>query len=64
MLAIRASAEMAAGRFDSAEHLYKRAIALSEDETFKASAAIQLMILMMNQGKNEIATLEPLIQSA
>ena len=44
---------MTAGRFDSAEHLYKRAIASSDDATFKASAAIQLLILMTNRGKHE-----------
>jgi len=63
VLAIRASAEMMAGRFDSAEHLYKRAIALSEDATFKASAGIRLLVLMTNQGKDACAVLEPMLHT-
>jgi len=63
VLAIRASAEMIAGRFDSAEHLYKRAISLSEDPTFKASVAIRLLVLLTNQDKDECANLEPMLVS-
>ncbi|MBV9972358.1 MAG: hypothetical protein JO135_03400, partial [Candidatus Eremiobacteraeota bacterium] len=63
VLAIRASAEMTAGRFDSAEHLYKRAIALSDDATFKASAAIQLLVLLANQNRDDLELFAPLLTS-
>ena len=62
VLAIRASAETAAGRFDSAEHLYKRAIALSNDETFKASAAIRLLVLLTNRGSVDPARIDSLVR--
>ncbi|MBV8726564.1 MAG: hypothetical protein JO233_02165 [Candidatus Eremiobacteraeota bacterium] len=62
VLAIQASAEMVGGRFDSAEHLYKRAIALSEDDEFKASVAIRLLVLLTNQDKDECANVEPLLR--
>ncbi len=64
VLAIRALTEVSGGRFDRAERLYRRAIELSNNDAFRVATGIQVLLLLLNQGRNGLGHLLPMVESA
>jgi LuxR family maltose regulon positive regulatory protein len=64
VLGIRGTVMGDAGRFDRAESLLQRAIAITKDVTLRATLAIKLALILANQMKETASVLEPLKSEA
>lgn len=63
VLGLRGVREWENGRFDRAESLLRRAIDAARDPDLAADLAIRLALVLINQGRDCIDLIEPLLQS-